>query len=463
MSDSSRLKARDRIGQLVDEGSFVELDKYLERSNAVLGYKDVSVQGEGVVSGWATIDGRPVYVFAEDKDALKGSMSAAHGAKITKTMDMAAKNGVPVIGIWDSEGARVQEGAAVLNAYALIAKKLTDLSGVVPTISVAAGPMIGAAAVFSALSDFTVAIENISEIGVYGPMVLASSAEKPVDGEALIGAKVSESEAANAQFACATEAEAIETVKRLLMFLPSNNLEESQYIPTEDPANRAVTADAKDMAAFLKDIADDGEFLEVGAGYADDMITGFGFMNGFATGFIANKADGRITPRAAKKAARFMRFLDAYDMPVVTVIDNAGVPVCLPCAQDNQVRDLAQMVFAFANAGCPMVSLITGKAIGEGYAAMANKGLGADIVYAFPTAEISAVEKETGAMILFDNKSKADEFAAQFSTAEAAAKQGVVDDIIEPAETRAKLIGALDMASNKREQKLPKKHGVMPL
>lgn len=454
--------ATERIEMLVDAKSFVEMDKYIERSNAVLGYGDVSAPGEGVKTGWATIDGRPVYVFAQDYAVLKGSMGAAHAAKIMKTFDMAAKQGLPVVCIWDSGGARVQEGAAALDAYARIGKKLADVSGVIPTISVAAGGMLGAAAMFAAMTDFTVAIEDVTEIGVFPPMVLASTAGKKLDGQALIGAKV-QAENANASFCCAKEEDAFATVKRLLAFLPSNNLEECPFDVSEDEPARQIAAGPEDARALIADIADNHDFLEVYADTAKEMVTGFAMMNGFAVGFVANAPGEYISAKACLKAARFIRFLDAFDMPVISIVNNNGVEVSLEAAQGCQVRALAKLLYAYAEAGAPMISLITGRAIGEGYAVMSNKGNGADMVYAYPTAEISPVEAEAGGIILFGEKTGAAEYREKFASPMTAAQQGIVDDIIEPANTRQVLIDALDMAANKREPKLPKKHGVMPL
>lgn len=458
-----KMSAAERIANMVDGDSFVEIDKYLERSNAVVGYPDVSAPGEGVVTGWATIDQRPVCIVAQDYQVLKGSVGTAHAMKINKTLDMAAKSGLPVVCVWDSGGARVQEGAAAVNAYAQIAKKMTDISGVVPVISIAAGGMIGAASMLAALSDFTIAIEKIAEIGVYPPMVLASAAGVAVDGDALIGAKVSEELSANAQFACATEGEAIDTLKRLLAFLPSNNLEESPLDCCEDDKARAMAADGQDTRALLKELADGQDFFEIQAGFASEMITGFAYMDGMSVGFVANEAGKYITPKGCLKAAKFIRFLDAFDMPIVTLVNNNGVEVSLDQAQSCQVRALSKLLYAYAEAGCPMVSLITGRAIGEGYVAMSNKGIGADVVYAYPSAEISAVEAEAGGLIMYDNKNKAGAFKEQFSSPMSAAKQGIIDDIIEPSAARKALIAAIDLAANKREQKLPKKHGVMPL
>ncbi len=459
-----KLTACERIDLIADAGSFVEIDKYLERSNAVFGYPDVSAPGEGVVAGWATVDGRPAYIFVEDYTVLKGSLGTAHAGKISKVIDMAAKSGLPVVCVWDSDGARVQEGAAALGAYASVMKKLTDVSGVVPTISVIAGGMFGAAAVLSALTDFTVAIEKISAVSVVSPMVVAASESISVDEQAICGAKVQGEENGIAQFVCADEESAFDTVKKLLRYLPSNNLEEAPYEITEDDAARPTAADGSDIRALLSDIADNNEFFEVYAGFGKEILTGFITLNGSSAGIVANVPGENLTHKACKKAARFISILDAYELPIVTFVNNGGVEAGLKAAKGSLLASIAKLVGAYAEAGAPMVSVITGRAIGEGYIAMANKNCGADIVYAYPDAEISCLEAEAGSIILFGGTAaQAEEYKEKFASPLAAARQGLVDDIIDPEDTRLMLIKAIEMASNKREQKLPKKHGILPL
>lgn len=459
-----KLTARERIGQILDVGSFVEIDKYVERSNAVYGYPDVTAPGEGVIAGWGTMDTRPVYLVAEDYEVLKGSMGTAHAAKINKTIDMAAKTGLPVIFVWDSAGARVQEGPAAIHAYASVMKKIVDVSGVIPTISIAAGGMYGAAAMLAPLTDFTIAIDGVSALSIASPMVLAATEGKDVDAQALCGGKVMSEKSGTAQFLCASEAEAVETLRQLLSYLPSNNLEEAPFELCEDDVSRAVAADGSDALALIREIADHGEFLEVSGQFAENMITGFCMINGVSIAVVANAPGKTITPVSCLKAARFIRIADAYEIPVVSLINNEGTDVSLDLAQGCQARALAKLAYAYAEAGTPMISVITGKAVGEGYAAMGTKATGADLVYAFPTAQISSLPAEAGAIILFDGKkSAAGEYVEKFASAMVAAQQGLVDDVIEPAAIRRTLAAALLMVTNKREQKLPKKHGIMPL
>lgn len=454
-------QARERIERMVDAGSFVELDRFLQTANAVYGYDDVSAQGEGVIAGTATIDARPVYLFAQDISVLKGSVGAAHAAKIVRVIRMAAKAGVPLIGLWDSQGARVQESAAALNGYASIACALTEVSGVIPTISIAAGDMLGCASLFAALTDFTIAIEGLSAVGVHPPMVLAATEGREVDAQALIGAHVQAEDTGLAQMLCKDEDEAIAALKRLLGFLPSNNLDELPVALCEDDLARPIehTKDARALAAA---VADNQDFFELSAGFAPEMVTGFAMLGGYAVGIVANQPGQLLTEKGCIKAARFVRLLDAFDMPVLTLIDNMGAKVEWELAKECQVRALAKLAYAYAEAGCAKVSVITGRAIGEGYMVMANKAY-ADIVYAYADAEIACVNAEAGAILLLDGKQNADQFKEMFADPMAAARQGLVDDVIQPENTRLFVARAIEAALNKREQKLPKKHGIMPM
>lgn len=459
-SQPDRLTARARIAELMDDGSFVELDKYLQKSNAVLGHADVCVQGEGVVTGWGTIEGQAVCIAAQDHDAIGGAFSMAQAGKIVKTMDMAAKSGYPMVFLWDSDGARVQEGAAAIHAYTLVMKKIAELSGVVPTISVAAGGMLGSAALFAPLSDFTFVVRKVSGMGLKGATVTAATLGVEPDEEKLNGA-AAQYACGNAQFLCEDEQEAYTTLKRLLLCLPSNNLEDTPYLSNEDTEDRLVEVEPRDVLAYVTQAADGGVFFEVQKGYGAEISVGFASFGGMITGVVANAGGKYLTKAACEKAARFIRILDAYDMPIVSFVDNEGVEVS-KC--HGNMRALAKLVYAYSEAGCPMISVITGKAIGEGYSAMSNKGNGADLVYALAEAQIGCMEAEAGSIVLYDGtKAHAAQYAADFLSAESAARQGIVDDIIEASQVRRVLIQALLMATNKRESRLSKKHGIMPL
>lgn len=450
----------ERLEALFDAGSFVEIDKYLERSNAVAGYPDVSAPGEGVVAGWGTIGGRSAYVAAQNYAVLRGSFSVAHAQKICKVIDMAAKNGLPVLFLWDSGGARVQEGAAAMAAYSMVIKKLTDISGVVPTISVVLGEMYGSATLFAPLTDFSIASGKTARIGLFSPMVKAAVHGQNVEAEKTCGAALAATRG-DIQLLAEDEASALELAKKLVGYLPLNNLEEPPFVVSGDPAVRPIVSDGADIRALLNEVSDDKSFLELGKEFAPEMVTGLLLLDGFTAGVVANVPGEYLTAHGCKKAARFVRLMDAYDIPLIAIVDNEGVnPAEESCCM---LRSLAQLAYAYAEAGCPMVSILK-KAIGEGYTAFSNKQNGADLVYAYEDSQIGCLKPQAGSIILFDGaKDKTQEYEAEFLSALSAAKQGLVDDIIVPQQLRSTLIRAIEVVCNKREAKLQKKHGVMPL
>lgn len=464
MSEGNGISAKspvyERIEALFDAGSFVEIDKYLERSNAVEHYPDVSAPGEGVVAGWGTIDGRSAYIAAQNYEVLRGSFSVAHAQKICKVIDMAAQNGLPVLFLWDSGGARVQEGAAAMGAYSAVMKKLADVSGVIPTISVVLGGMYGCAALFTALTDFSIAAEETGRIGLISPMVRAAVHGQAVDEENLCSVASAEKKG-EVQLVAPDAAAALELAKELLSYLPLNNLEEPPFALNEDSIVRPILADGKDVRVLLGELADEQCFLELGAAFAPEMITGLITLDGLTAGVVANVPGEYLSAHGCKKAARFVRLMDAYDIPIITMVDNEGIdPASEGCCL---LRSLAQLAYAYGEAGCPMVSILN-KAIGEGYVALSNKQNGADLVYAYEDAQIGCLDAKAGSIILYDGaKDRAQEYAEQFLSAHSAAKQGVVDDIIQREQLRSTLIQAIQMVSNKREQKLQKKHGIMPM
>lgn len=474
---AGKMTARERIAALLDAGSFVEIEKFVKRTFATPGFEAASQEGEGVVCGYGTVDDRAVFIYAQDYTVLSGSLSAAHAAKILKVMDMAAKNGVPVIGVLDSGGARITEGLAAINSTAAILNKCTEISGVVPTVTVVAGPCIGTAAYITALSDFTLMVDGISATALHGPQIYASALGKGIDATSYFGAKAHGEGTGMAQFTCATEAECAQTVKKLISFLPSNNLDEAPYALCEDDLNRQLpfTGDeAFDAKAVVTAVADNSDILEIQAAYATDMITALGRINGNVCGFVANVAPV-LSANGARKAARFVSLLDAYNIPVVTIANCEGSGIDAQAEQGTLIPDIARLIGAYAQAGMPKLTLVASKAVADGFAAMCPKALGADMVYAWPDAEISSMPPEAGALILYEDeiKSAADGIAAkeqmkakynaEYANPWQAAAQGVVDDVIEPAHTRQILISALEMTISKRENKLPKKHGVLPL
>lgn len=464
MSEGNGISAKspvyERIEALFDAGNFIEIDKYLERSNAVEQYPDVSAPGEGVVAGWGTIDGRSAYIAAQNYEVLRGSFSVAHAQKICKVVDMAAQNGLPVLFLWDSGGARVQEGAAAMGAYSAVMKKLADVSGVIPTISVVLGGMYGCAALFAALTDFSIAAEDAGRIGLLSPMVSAAVHGQAVEEEKLCGI-VAAAAKGDVQLVAPDGAAALELTKELLSYLPLNNLEEPPFALNEDSIVRPVLSDGKDVRALLKEVADEQCFLELGAAFAPEMITGLITLDGLTAGVVANVPGEYLNAHGCKKAARFVRLMDAYDIPIITMVDNEGIdPASESCCL---LRSLAQLAYAYGEAGCPMVSILT-KAIGEGYVALSNKQNGADLVYAYEDAQIGCLGAKAGSIILYDGaKDRAEEYAEKFLSARSAARQGVVDDIIQRENLRSTLIRAIEMISNKRAQKLQKKHGIMPM
>ena len=460
--NKDKLTAREFIAQLVDDGSFVEAGRFVRRSNAVYGYSDVSAEGEGVVSGWGRVDGMPVCVFAQDGDVLGGSLGEAHAAKIVKAIELAKKSGYPIVARWGSRGARVQEGAAAVDAYAKIARALSDVSGLVPTISVAAGEMFGIEAAFAAMTDFTVAIKGVSACGIHAPMVVASKEETEPDAQKLMGSAVMTEQNGVAQLCCENEADAVESVKKLLSYLPSNNLESADIEPMGDDANRAVTADAADTRALIADAADVNSFFETGAAYAPEMITGFIRLDGISVGVIANAAGEQLTVRGYKKAARFLSILNAYDLPAITFINNEGSGISLHAAQCCQIPAYAKLLSTYALAGNAKIALITGRAVGEGWAAMGAAACH-DIVYAYDDAKIGCMDETAGSIVVFGKPGHEDEYAGDFLGAKTACAQGVADDVISKEDTRRALVNAVSIALAKREEKPLKKHVIMPL
>ena len=460
--NKDRLTAREFIDRLVDEGSFVEVDRFVRRSNAVYGYTDVSAEGEGVVSGWGKVEGVPVCVFAQDEGVLGGSLGEAHAAKIVKAIELAKKSGYPIVARWSSEGARTQEGAAAVNAYVKVARALSDASGLVPTISVTAGEMFGISSAFAAMTDFTVAIDGVSACGVHAPMVVASKEGREPDAQKLMGSETMTAKNGVAQLCCENEAQAVETVKKLLCYLPSNNLDCADMEFSQDPAERQTAAGAADTRALIADFADAGTFFETGAAYAPEMITGFMRLDGISCGVVANAAGEEITVRGYRKAARFISILDAYDLPVVTLINNEGAGISLHAVQCCQVPAYAKLLSTYALSGCAKVALVTGKAVGEGWAVM---GAGAchDIVYAYPEAVVGCMDAAAGSIVLYGKPGHEEEYSEKFLSAKAACSEGVIDDIIAPEDTRRALIAAVSIALNKREEKPPKKHVILPL
>jgi methylmalonyl-CoA decarboxylase subunit alpha len=468
--EAGKLTARQRISKLLDDKSFIETDAFAEFSAAVQGFEAVSAAGEGVVTGYGTINSRPVYVFSQDFTVLSGSLGYMHTQKILKVLSMAGKAGVPVVAVLDSAGARLGEGAAALNGLSRIMRKMTSLSGVVPMLSVVAGPCVGCASYLTSLSDFVFTTEKVSGIFTSAPSLFGENPDA-------VGGAMAVAESGLADFYAPDEDTCFAQVKALMEYLPFNNVEDAPYSDQTDDLNKQLTQlngmDPFDAKATIGAIADNGVFMETKAYHATNMVTGFVRLNGFVTGVVANAGD--LCKCAAVKAAEFVRFCDAFNTPLLTLVDTAGYPACPTAESKGQVNEGAKLIFAYAEASVPMVTVICGKAIGAGFVSMAPKGLGADMVFAWPDAIISSLPVETAANILMTQdvlnsddpietrKGLGALYTEKFADPFEAAKQGAVDDIIAPAQTRQRVIAGLEMAFGKRESTMPKKHGIMPL
>ena len=486
--DSGKLTARERILKLLDEGSFVEIDAFIEHRCVNFGMEKKKIPGEGVVSGYGTVDGRLVYIYAQDFTVIGGSLGEMHAAKIVKTQEMALKVGAPIIGINDSGGARIQEGVDALSGYGKIFFNNTIASGVIPQISVIMGPCAGGAVYSPAITDFIFMVQNTSKMFITGPNVIETVTGEKVSAEKLGGAMTHNSISGVAHFVDNTEEECITHIKKLLSFLPQNNLETTPSKVVEDDLNRIDEAlndiipenpnKAYDMKDVIFSLADNKEFLEYQPYYAMNVVTGFMRLSGKSVGVIASQPKvlaGCLDINASDKAARFIRTCDSFNIPLLTLMD---VPGFLPGTHQEFggiIRHGAKMLYAYSEATVPKVTVITRKAYGGSYIAMCNKELGADMVIAWPTAEIAVMGPDGAANIIFKNeiaeaedknlkrREKIEEYRNTVANPYTAAARGYVDQVIEPSETRKRIISAFDMLSGKRVLRPEKKHGNIPL
>ncbi|HWP35696.1 MAG TPA: acyl-CoA carboxylase subunit beta [Thermodesulfobacteriota bacterium] len=485
---AGKLTARERLGRLLDPGSFVELDRFVRHRTVEFGLGARRPLGDGVVTGCGTIDGRRVVVFAQDATVFGGSLSKAHAEKICKVMDLALKTGVPIIGLNDSAGARVQEGVLSLAGYAEIFLRHVLASGVVPQISAVMGPCAGGAVYSPALTDFVLAVQGTAYMFVTGPEVVRAVAQEPVTKEELGGALAHAEVSGAAHFLVEDDEACLRLVRELLAYLPSNNLEDPPALPpTDDPERRDPrlaelvpedSAQPYDMKALIRLVVDDGRLLEVHERFARNLIVGFARLAGRSVGIVASQPAvlaGCLDADAAVKGARFVRFCDAFNIPVVTFAD---VPGFLPGpAQElgGIVRHGAKLLYAYAEATVPKVTVIVRKAYGGAYAVMGSRQLRGDLVYAYPTAEIAVMGPEAAVGLLYRDRiaAAADpaaerarlaaEYRAHVAGPYRAAELGVVDGVILPEETRPVLVRALALLANKREAGPPRKHGNIPL
>ena len=484
-----KLTARERLALLLDEGSFEEYDMFVQHRCTNFGMEKSHPDGDGVVTGCGTIDGRLVYVFAQDFTVSGGSLSKTMSEKICKVMDMAVRNGAPCIGLNDSGGARIQEGIDALAGYGEIFERNILASGVVPQISAIMGPCAGGAVYSPALTDFTLMVKNTSYMFLTGPAVVKSVTGEEVTQDDLGGASVHASKSGVAHFAAENEQEALATIRELLSFLPQNNLETAPFVETADPAGRvddalnAIIPDnpnkSYDMYQVIRSIVDDGRFLEVHQDFARNIIVGFAHMNGRSVGVVANQPGvlaGVLDINASRKAARFVRFCDAFNIPLVTLVD---VPGFLPGTQQEYgaiITNGAKLLYAYGEATVPKVTVTLRKAYGGAHIVMSCKQLRGDVNYAWPSAQIAVMgadgavnvlhakemkENPQQAQAIFEEKKK--EYEDLFSNPYQAAQKGYIEDVIEPRNTRFRIIRALEQLSGKQASLPAKKHDNLPL
>ena len=477
---AGKLTARERVELLLDENTFVELDQFVTHRCVNFDMASVEAPGEGVVTGYGTINGKLVYVFAQDFTVVGGSLGEMHAAKIVKVQQLALKMGAPIIGINDSGGARIQEAVDALAGYGKIFYNNTLASGVIPQISVIMGPCAGGAVYSPALTDFIYMVKNTSQMFITGPQVIKSVTGEEVTAETLGGAMTHNTTSGVAHFAAENDNDCIEQIRYLMSFLPSNNLEGSPVVACTDCANRmdeslnTLLPDNPNQPYNMKDIitsiADNGEFYEVQPYFAQNIITAFARFDGQSVGIIANQPSvmaGCLDVDASDKSARFIRFCDAFNIPLLNLVD---VPGFLPGVSQEYggiIRHGAEMLYAHSEATVPKITVITRKAYGGSYLAMCSQDLGADQVMAWPTSEIAVMGPAGAANIIFrgdpDVSAKTEQYIAEFATPYKAAERGFVDQVIEPKETRPRIITALSMLASKREQRPSKKHGNIPL
>jgi propionyl-CoA carboxylase beta chain len=485
---AGKLTARERIELLFDPGSFEELDKLVTHRCQDFGMAEQIVPGDGVVSGHGLVGGRQVFAFAQDFTVFGGSLSETNAAKIVKIMDLALKLGAPVVGLNDSGGARIQEGVMSLAGYAEIFLRNTLASGVIPQISAIMGPCAGGAVYSPAITDFTLMVKDTSYMFVTGPDVIKTVTHEEVTKEALGGAMTHNATSGVAHFAVEDDRDCVQTIRDLLSFVPSNNLDDPPRITPTDSADREDEAldrlvpespnQPYDMLDLIHSVADDGYFLEVHQHYARNIIVGFARLDGRPVGMVANQPSvlaGTLDINASIKGARFVRFCDAFNIPLVTFED---VPGFLPGTVQEYggiIKHGAKLLFAFAEATVPKVTVITRKAYGGAYCVMSSKHLRTDFNYAWPTAELAVMGPEGAVNILYKREleaaadavtarqEKVAEFRDKFANPFVAAAHGFLDEVIRPRETRRKLITALRNLESKRDRNPPKKHGNIPL
>ena len=479
-----KLTARERIDLLLDPGSFEEIDMFVEHDCHEFGMEERKIPGDGVVTGWGTVNGRPIYVYAKDFTVFGGSLSRAHSRKINKVQDMALRNGTPIIGILDAGGARIQEGVDALGGYAEVFQRNTLASGVIPQITMIMGPCAGGDVYSPAITDFVFMIRNTSYMFVTGPDVVKTVTNEEVTAEELGGAKVHTTRSSVADGAFDNDVEALNQLRRLIDFLPLSNRTGVPERPTFDLRDRVepsldtlVPENANmpyDMGELVLKMVDEGDFFEIQPDFAKNIIVGFGRMEGRTVGFVANQPmvlAGVLDSDASRKAARFVRFCDCFDIPIVTLVD---VPGFLPgTAQEygGLIKHGAKLLFAYAEATVPKITVITRKAYGGAYDVMASKHLRGDVNYAWPTAEIAVMGAKGAVEIIFRNalgdveeiERRTKEYEEKFLNPFVAAERGYIDEVIQPQSTRRRVARALALLRGKKLENPWKKHDNIPL
>jgi acetyl-CoA carboxylase carboxyltransferase component len=483
-----KLTARERIERLLDPGTFRELDMFVTHRTLGFGIEEQKYMSDSVVTGWGKVDGRLTYIFSQDFTVFGGSLGEVHAEKVCKIMDLAIKNGAPVIGLNDSGGARIQEGVVSLAAYAYVFLRNVLASGVIPQISAIMGPCAGGAVYSPAMTDFILMVKNTSFMHITGPDVIKAVTREEVTSEELGGAMVHNSKSGVAHFAAEDEEDCIYQVRKLLSFLPQNNMEDPPFLPTDDPPDRAEEAldslvpenpnKPYNMKDIIRRVVDDGDFFEVQEHWAQNIVVGFGRLGGFSVGIVAQQPmvlAGVLDIDSSTKAARFVRFCDCFNLPVVTFED---VPGFLPGVNQEYggiIRNGAKLLYAYCEATIPKVTIITRKAYGGAYDVMSSKHIRGDVSYAWPNAEIAVMGPEGAVNIIFrkqiaegsdpeaERARLVEEYRETFANPYVAAARGYIDDVIEPRQTRPRLIEALQMLQNKRDANPPKKHGNIPL
>uniref|UniRef100_A0A7V4KE29 Acyl-CoA carboxylase subunit beta n=2 Tax=Fervidobacterium pennivorans TaxID=93466 RepID=A0A7V4KE29_FERPE len=481
-----KLTARERLQLLFDEGTFEELDKFVKHRNTMFGLDKMKLPADGVVTGIGRVNGRPVAAFSQDFTVMGGSLGEMHAKKIMKVMDLALKLGIPLVGINDSGGARIQEGVDSLYGYGEIFFRNTIASGVIPQITVIAGPCAGGAVYSPAITDFVIMVDKTAQMFITGPNVIKAVTGEDISKEDLGGALVHNTKSGNAHFLASDDRQAIEMVKRLISYIPQNNMEEppleEQIIePDASDIQTVVPVDPKkgfDVRDVIRRIVDEGTFFEVHEHFAKSIVIGFARINGKAVGIVANQPNylaGVLDIDSSDKAARFIRFLDAFNIPIVTFVDTPGYLPGVKQEHGGIIRHGAKLLYAYSEATVPKITIILRKAYGGAYIAMGSKHLGADFVAAWPTAEIAVMGPDGAANIIFKKeidasenpeetrKQKIEEYRQLFANPYVAASRGYIDAVIDPRETRSWIIKALEYSATKVESRPRKKHGNIPL